>query len=285
LRELLTNYGEIAEVWFDGAKGEGEKAMEYDFKGYWQMVTELQPSAVMFSDVGPSIRWVGNESGSAGETCWSSITTDGMSPGKADPYYLNTGDPNGKYFIPPETDVSIRPGWFNHPSEDRKVKTGKELVNLYYNSVGRNSLLLLNIPPNKDGLLSEKDVSSLYDFRQILNETFKTNLIENSTFSGSDWKDELMVNDTIIIEFTKEVSFDRAMLQEDIVDGQINDSTLIEYWNGSKWKKIVSFTTIGFKKLLRFSLVTTAKVRITVNSSKGKVKLANVGFYKASSRE
>lgn len=147
LRELLTNYGEVSEVWFDGAKGKNAKDMQYDFPGFWKLVRRLQPKGVMFSDVGPDIRWVGNEAGNAGETCWSTITTDGMAPGNADPKYLNTGDPNGKLWIPAETDVSIRPGWFYHPSEDDKVKTGKQLVDLYYNSVGRNSLLLLNVPP------------------------------------------------------------------------------------------------------------------------------------------
>ena len=168
LKELLTNYGEIAEVWFDGAKGENAKNMEYDFKGYWQLVREMQPNAVMFSDVGPDVRWVGNEKGNAGETNWSTINIGPEhSPGKISSTYLNTGDPDGKLWIPAETDVSIRPGWFYHEEEDSKVRSGKDLVNLYYNSVGRNSLLLLNIPPNKKGLFAEKDVKSLYDFRSI----------------------------------------------------------------------------------------------------------------------
>jgi alpha-L-fucosidase len=145
LRELLTNYGEIAEVWFDGAKGENAKNMEYDFQGYWKMVRELQPKAVMFSDADPDVRWVGNEKGNAGETCWSTINNAGQAPGKADEHYLNTGDEKGSDWIPAETDVSIRPGWFWHEKENTKVRTPQNLVNLYYQSVGRNSLLLLNI--------------------------------------------------------------------------------------------------------------------------------------------
>jgi alpha-L-fucosidase len=173
LRELLTNYGEVSEVWFDGAKGENAKDMQYDFKGYWNMVRTLQPKAIMFSDAGPDVRWVGNESGNAGQTCWSTIDTAGMAPGKADAAYLNTGDPNGKYWIPAETDVSIRPGWFYHASENDKVKTPKELVNLYYQSVGHNSLLLLNIPPNREGLLSDMDVKNIKSSGKFLMKLLK----------------------------------------------------------------------------------------------------------------
>src|SRR5690606_24117754 len=179
LRELLTGYGEIAEVWFDGAKGADAKDMEYDFEGYWKMVRELQPNAVMFSDAGPDVRWVGNEKGNAGETCWSTINTEGLAPGKAGiENYLNTGDADGDTWLPAETDVSIRPGWFYHEQEDDKVKNGKQLVDLYYKSVGRNSLLLLNIPPDTTGRFAKPDVESLYSFRNILNETFSHNLAE-----------------------------------------------------------------------------------------------------------
>src|SRR5690606_8438740 len=169
LRELLTNYGEIAEVWFDGAKGKNAKDMEYDFDAYWQLVREMQPKAVMFSDVGPDVRWVGNEKGIAGETSWSTIKiAPENAPGKMSPAYLNIGDPEGDQWIPTETDVSIRPGWFYHEEENDKVRSGKNLVDLYYTSVGRNSVLLLNVPPNKRGLFADEDIKSLYEFRSIL---------------------------------------------------------------------------------------------------------------------
>lgn len=290
LKELLTNYGEVSEVWFDGAKGKDAKGMEYDFKGYWQLVRDLQPKAVIFSDAGPDVRWVGNERGNAGETCWSTIDTAGLAPGKADPKYLNTGDPNGKQWIPAETDVSIRPGWFYHPEEDSKVKTGSQLVNLYYQSVGRNSLLLLNIPPNKRGLFADEDVKSLHDFRQILNETFATNLAKSS--SEKKLTDQLLntfitikEGDSKVINFKKTISFDRAMFQENITNGQRNAAALLEYWDGNNWQKISEFTTIGYKRLLRFPLITTAKVRITVLKALAPVQLAEIGFYKASDKE
>lgn len=291
LRELLTNYGEVAEVWFDGAKGENAKDMQYDFDGYWQMVRELQPKAVMFSDVGPDVRWVGNETGNAGETCWSTINVKPENaPGKMSPTYLNVGDPKGALWIPAETDVSIRPGWFYHEEEDSKVKTGKELVDLYYQSVGRNSLLLLNIPPNKRGLFSEIDTKNLYEFRSILDETFKNNLAEGKVKKELTDKAlptfvTLKKDKPYVLNFRKEISFDRVSLQENITDGQRNAEALLEYWDGKKWKELSRFTTIGHKRLLRVPLVKASKVRMTVKDSMGPVQLSEVGFYKASARE
>lgn len=290
LKELLTNYGEISEVWFDGAKGENAKDMQYDFKGYWDLVRQLQPKAVIFSDAGPDVRWVGNESGNAGKTCWSTIDTTGMAPGKADAAYLNTGDPNGKYWIPAETDVSIRPGWFYHPKENDKVKTPQQLVNLYYQSVGHNSLLLLNIPPNREGLLSQQDVENIRAFRDILNETFKINFSKNKVASSLTDKKlntfiSLSENHPYIIDFKKVIKTDRAMFQENIANGQRIEKGLLEYWDGKSWKKLDGFTTVGYKRLFRFNKITTQKIRVTILKSKGMVQLAELGFFKASSRE
>ena len=290
LRELLTNYGEISEVWFDGAKGENAKDMEYDFEGYWNLVRQLQPKAVMFSDAGPDVRWVGNETGNAGQTCWSTINTEGMAPGKADAKYLNTGDPNGKYWIPPETDVSIRPGWFYHASENDKVKSPKELVNLYYESVGHNSLLLLNIPPNREGLFSDKDIESIMGFRNILNETFKNNLARGKVPSSLTDKNlstyiSLKANQPLIIDFKKPVKIDRALLQENIATGQRIEKALLEYWDGKEWKNLGEFTTVGYKRLLRFNVHTLQKLRLTILESRGTVQLSEIGFFKASAKE
>jgi alpha-L-fucosidase len=287
---LLTNYGEVSEVWFDGAKGKNAKDMQYDFPGFWKLVRQLQPKAVLFSDAGPDVRWVGNESGNAGETCWSTINKDTLAPGKADPKYLNTGDPNGKSWVPAETDVSIRPGWFYHAAEDNKVKTGKQLVDLYYNSVGRNSLLLLNIPPNREGLLSDTDIASLKEFRTILNETFKNNLATgNANASITDKKlatyTTIKVNEPLVINFKKPITFDRGLFQENIETGQRCEEAVLEYQDGEEWKKINAFTTIGYKRLIRFPEVTAAKIRLTIGKAKQPVQLAELGFYKASDRE
>jgi alpha-L-fucosidase len=289
LRELLTGYGEVAEVWFDGAKGENAKDMQYDFEGYWALVRELQPNAVLFSDVGPDVRWVGNESGNAGQTCWSTINTEGMAPGKADSKYLNTGDPQGTRWIPAETDVSIRPGWFYHPAEDAKVRSAQNLVNLYYQSVGRNSLLLLNVPPNREGLLSEPDVASLKAFRSILDETFKTNLAQAVPRSLTDGQLGTYVavteNQPIEFDLKRPVTFDRAMLQENIANGQAIAEGTLEAWTGTGWQPVQSFTTVGYKRLLRFDSVTSSKIRLVVTKALGPVQLAEIGLFKASARE
>ncbi len=290
LRELLTNYGEISEVWFDGAKGENAKDMQYDFDGYWAMVRQLQPKAVIFSDAGPDVRWVGNESGNAGETCWSTINTEGMAPGKADAKYLNTGDAEGKRWIPAETDVSIRPGWFYHASEDGKVKTPQALVNLYYQSVGRNSLLLLNIPPNRDGLLPQPDVAAIKSFRSILNETFAVNLATGA--AGRALTDNqlrtfvtLKEGESRTINFGKPVTFDRGLLQENIATGQRIVSARLECWVDNGWKELSQFTTVGYKRLLRFPPVQTTKVRLTILEARAPVQLAEFGLFKASASE
>ena len=288
LRELLTNYGPVSEVWFDGAKGENAKDMTYDFAGYWALVRQLQPQAVMFSDVGPDVRWVGNEAGNAGETCWSTINTEGMAPGVADPKYLNRGDPLGKLWIPAETDVSIRPGWFYHPAEDAKVRSAQNLVDLYYQSVGRNSLLLLNVPPNREGLLSEPDVASLKAFRRILNETFRTNLVAKNpvlrdglpvTFRA------LQPNQPLAIDLNGEQTFDRILIQENIADGQHIARGRVEYWNGTDWQLIQTFTTVGYKRLLRFPAVRSKRIRLTVTDASQVALVSEVGVYKASAGE
>ncbi|MBO0936975.1 alpha-L-fucosidase [Fibrella sp. HMF5335] len=288
LRELLTNYGPIAEVWFDGAKGENAKDMTYDFAGYWAMVRQLQPDAVMFSDAGPDVRWVGNEKGNAGETCWSTIDTTGLAPGKADAAYLNRGDANGTVWLPAETDVSIRPGWFYHASEDGKVRSPKNLVNLYYESVGRNSLLLLNIPPNREGLLANSDVVSIREFRRILDETFRTNLVSNNP-KQTDGKlftySVLTPGKSLEIALKNEVEFDRISLQENIADGQQIIDGKVEYWDGKTWQLIKPFTTVGYKRLLRFPAVRSSMIRVTITNAKGPVELAEVGVYKASAGE
>jgi alpha-L-fucosidase len=290
LRELLSNYGEISEVWFDGAKGENAKNMSYDFQGYWDIVRQLQPNAVMFSDIGPDVRWVGNESGFAGETCWSTITTNGMAIGNADSKYLNNGDANGKSWITPECDVSIRKGWFFHESENNTVKSPKQLVELYYKSVGRNGLFLLNIPPNRKGLFEETDINSIKEMRAILNETFEKNLAKNkAVYLLTDKKLEtsipLQIGQIWELNFKQNVQFDRILLQENISKGQMIESLSIQYWDGMSWQNLCNATTVGFKKLLKINLIETSKIRMKIHKAKGVINLSEIGFYKASPRE
>ncbi|KAL6321266.1 hypothetical protein AAG906_016300 [Vitis piasezkii] len=184
LQELLHEYGNVREIWFDGAKGANAPNMSYDFGDWFAMVRELQTSINIFSDAGPDVRWVGNEKGFAGSTCWSTINRTSLSIGNASIVdYINTGDPKGTDWLPPECDVSIRPGWFWHKSQ--KPKKLSKLLEIYYNSVGRNCVLLFNVPPNTTGLISETDVQRLREFRNAVDTIFSTNLAENGAIKAS----------------------------------------------------------------------------------------------------
>ncbi|HEY2017372.1 MAG TPA: alpha-L-fucosidase, partial [Bryobacteraceae bacterium] len=193
LTELLTHYGPIFEVWHDGANGgDGfyggarekrtiDKRTYYDWPGTWDLVRRLQPDAVIFSDVGPDVRWVGNEKGIAGEPSWATYDPVGMDGGAASPGDVRdkespVGHRHGSKWLPAECDVSIRPGWFWHEKENARVKTPAQLIDLYYKSVGRGANLLLNVPPNREGLLSPEDVASLKAFGEYRRATFGKNL-------------------------------------------------------------------------------------------------------------
>ncbi|MBC7921743.1 MAG: alpha-L-fucosidase [Ferruginibacter sp.] len=304
LRELLTNYGEITEVWLDGAKGEGEKAMVYDFNAYWQLVRELQPKAVLFSDAGPDVRWIGNERGFAGETCWSTVERSAIVIGGSQNAYLNAGDPAGGDWVPGECDVSIRPGWFYHAKEDGQVKSLRQLLDVYYHSVGRNGVMLLNIPPDRRGLFHPTDVARLKELRTVLDETFRTNLVkgaqakanqESKPFNAANVLDgnpdthwllpEGQTSGALDITLPRPAPFDRVLLQEAIGLGQRIKSFTVDAWEGQAWKTIARGTTIGHKRLLRIPPVTAARVRVSVTDSYGSPAIAEVGLFRASARE
>ena len=306
LRELLTNYGEITEVWWDGACGEGPngKRQVYDWEGYIELVRQLQPRALIFGQ-GPDVRWVGNESGLARESEWSVLP-------------LKLGDRterdlgHRKYLVgaerltwyPAECDVSIRPGWFYHANQDRQVKSLDQLLEIYYRSVGRNSVLLLNVPPDRRGRLHENDAARLCEFRAVLDETFKTNLAAGAkvtaeqTRAGFDpagvtdgdgqtyWTtEEGVVRASLLIDLGRAVSFDRAMVQEMITTGQRVEEFTLEAQVDGQWKEIAKATTIGHKRLLRFPEVTTSKVRLTILDSRDSPTIREFGLFKAAGRE
>ncbi|HSB53338.1 MAG TPA: alpha-L-fucosidase, partial [Gemmatimonadales bacterium] len=179
LTELLTGYGDLAEVWFDGANGEGPNGRRqvYDWPRFFGLVRRLQPGAVIFSDAGPDVRWIGNENGSAGDPNWSTVDPAVVpypgAEGEAVTAMLQHGDPAGSAWRPGETDTSIRPGWFHHPAEDGRVKTVEQLAEIHFASVGRNSKLLLNVPPARDGLLHPTDVARLGAFRERIDALFE----------------------------------------------------------------------------------------------------------------
>ena len=209
LRELLTRYGPIAEVWFDGANGEGPngKRQIYDWPRFFGLVRRLQPNAIMFSDAGPDVRWCGNERGIAGDPNWSAVNPNVVTfPGQDGPGIndaLQHGDRAGTVWRPAEVDVSIRPGWFYHPAEDDRVRTVDNLIDLYFSSVGKNGKLLLNVPPTRDGLLHATDVARLAAFRARL-----TAMLEHDVARSAERK-RVPINgaaDSVELDFGRTVS-------------------------------------------------------------------------------
>ena len=304
LTELLTNYGPIHEVWFDGACGEGPngKKQVYDWNGYIALVRKLQPDAVIFSNAGPDVRWIGNENGYAGETNWSMLRRDEFLAGTPDYAQLAHGHEDGTYWIPGECDVSIRPGWFHHADQDDKVKSLADLLEIYYKSVGRNAVLLLNVPPDRRGLIHENDVARLTELRAVLDETFRINLAAGATMNASSrdsaaarivdgdpqtcWSaDAGATSAAVTLDLQATTTFDRALIQEDIRRGQRVRSFTLEAWDGQRWQEIAAGTTIGYKRLLRFPPVTARRVRLHITDARLAPAISELGLYKAPPRE
>ncbi|MCC6152647.1 MAG: alpha-L-fucosidase [Candidatus Hydrogenedentes bacterium] len=319
LRELLTEHGPIFEVWFDGANGgtgyyggarENRKidpTVYYDWANTWSIVRELQPNAVIFSDVGPDIRWVGNERGYAGDPCWATFTPraregDGPAvPGFTKYEEAVNGHSDGRLWLPAEVDVSIRPGWFYHAKEDTKVKTPGELVNIYFDSVGRGTSLLLNLPPDQRGLIHENDVASLRAMRAHLDATFAINLIAGANASaqnvrGNDeqfaasnvldtertsyWAtDDGVKSATVEIALSGETTFNVILLQEYVDLGQRILRFSVEAQVGGEWRRISDGTSIGWKRLLRCERTTATAIRINVEDAKKCFTLSSVGLF------
>lgn len=262
LTELLTRYGTIAEVWFDGANGEGPngKRQVYDWPRVWGLVRKLQPEAVMFSDAGPDVRWCGNERGTAGDPNWSTVNPAIVThPGMDGPGIiasLQNGDPNGSVWRPAEVDVSIRPGWFYHPAEDARVRSVENLLNLHMTSVGRNGKLLLNVPPTRDGLLHATDVANLTAMREQLNTRFARNLAGRSS-----WRVTGPRTATLEVDVAGRVTY--ARIQEDITGGQrVSAYRLL----GPDGTVISRGTTVGYTKIDQFAPVEVRRVRLEIET-------------------
>ena len=306
LSSALGNYGPVFEQWFDGACGEGPngKVQVYDWDLYHGTVYDLQPEAVIFSDVGPGCRWIGNEAGYAGETCWSTLDTAGFAPGTAAPATesLNSGNPGGEAWIPGEADVSIRPGWFYKDSENDKVKTLSELLGIYYASVGRNSLLLLNVPPDRRGLICGTDSLRLMEFRSALDKIFAEDLSDGAIaeatsvrggskrFAASNildddydsyWAADDGVNEaSIVVSLGGMRTFNRIMLQEYIPFGQRVAEFSVDVRDSSgTWRRAAEATTIGYKRILLTDRLTSDAVRINIEKSFACPVLNGFGLY------
>ena len=297
-------YGELFMVWFDGACGEGPngKRQVYDWPRFHETVLSLQPKAIMFSDVGPGCRWVGNESGVAGRTNWSTLNIKGFTPGAGAPPTdtLNQGNVHGDTWHPAETDVSIRPGWFWRESENDKVKSLQKLLSIYYTSVGRNSLLLLNVPPDNRGRIHPADSARLIEFKAALDEIFADNLAAGAKVSASDvrgrafkpanvldggqdtfWAAKDGVNKaTLTFDLGKEKTFNRVLIQEYIPLGQRIFSFTVEAAGADgQWKEIARETTIGYKRIVPTETVTASKVRLNITGSYAPPVINGFGLY------
>lgn len=313
LKELLTNYGEIFEVWFDGANGgDGyygganetrriNRETYYDWANTYKLVRELQPKIVIWNDNGDraDLRWVGTEAGYVGKTNWSLLNATG----KVTEDMLRYGVEDGNSWVPGEVNTSIRPEWFYHKREDSKVKTLPELMTIYYNSIGRNGTLLLNFPIMPNGLIHQKDEKAVLDFAQEVKKVFAVNLtekataeasgiLENNANFGADksidrdtetyWTtDDQAKSASLIISFDKPTAFNRFLVQEYIKLGQRVKSFKLEANINGEWKELATETTIGYKRILCFPTVEATKLRFTILDTKKGALISNIGIYNA----
>ena len=312
LKELFSNYGPMFEMWFDGANGGdgyygGKKEKRsidgstyYNWPTTLNMVRDLEPNVIFFSDAGPGVRWVGNERGVAGETNWNTISPDTLFAGKAGiENLLNTGSENGTHWIPAEVDVSIRPGWFYHASQDSLVKTPEKLFEIYLTSVGRGSTLLLNIPPDRRGLIHENDVKALKEWRALIDSEFKTNLATDAKVKASTERGEKFsaVNCTdgnkdtywstpdgaiaasLEFDFANPKKIKYVLMQEYIQLGQRVKSFNVEAWINNAWQEVAAGTTVGYKRILKIKPIETEKIRVNFRDSKACLAISNVEVF------
>ena len=283
LEGVHSNYGPLFEHWFDGACGEGPagKKQVYDWDAFYATVRRLSPEAVMFSDIGPGCRWVGNERGEAGETNWSTLDTEGFTPGAGAPPTdtLQQGNVFGSQWVPAEIDVSIRPGWFWRESENDKVKSVEALMKIWIESVGRNSLLLLNVPPDTSGRICKVDSLRLMEFRDAREAVFGTDLAAGAKIrkrhGGTVWE----------ITLPEYRSFDYVQLREDIRFGQkissfrvdIQDFDIAIAYGG--WLPIAEGTTIGYKRIIPTMHCKTKRLRVVITGSHDRPKLESISLF------
>lgn len=312
LTELLTQYGQVDEVWFDGACGEGPngKKQEYDFNRWFNTIRRLQPKAVI-AITGPDVRWVGTESGHGRETEWSVVPIDALDPAwiagvsqqteAFKPQGDMTADDLGSRqkilqakalaWYPAETDVSIRPGWFFHPEETGKIKSVAELIEIYFHSVGRNGVLLLNIPPDTHGRIGVADADTLLAFRKQLQQRFKHNLLRSADFGRKAGLSITLTDGNIttaiecdsgtVLEFQwkKKQKVGTILLQEDISQGQRAEGFVLESFDQGQWQLVAKGTTIGYKRLLQFQPVHTSHMRLRLTAVRFQARLGEIGLY------
>ena len=315
LEELLTQYGDIFEVWFDGANGGWgyyggarenrniDRSTYYDWDNTISLIRELQPQAIIWNECGPDIRWCGNEGGSVGETNWSLYNYKQFVPGEPDFKQLRVGIEDGKQWIPSEVNVSIRPGWFYHKYEDAKVKKLPQLLDIFYNSIGRNGTWLLNFPIDKEGRIHANDERAVLELRKALDEAFADDLARKAKAEagnvrggskkyaaskaidgkkGTYWAtDDGVTQSDITFTFKKPTTLNRVLLQEYIRLGQRVKSFKVEANVDGQWRELARETTIGYKRILRLPTVTATQVRISILDAKACPLISNIGIYNA----
>ena len=300
LKEILSNpaygnAGKFAEVWMDGARGEGAQKVNYEFETWFETIRDLQGDCLIFSTEGTSIRWIGNERGYAGDPLWQKVKPDQLGT-EAELDYLQHGDPSGTLFSIGEADVSLRPGWFYH--EDQDPKSLEELVEIYFHSVGRGTPLLLNIPPNKDGLFDEKDIQRLYEFAAYRNEIYKEDLALGAKVSGpalspdfachhltdgrkaSSWASDAELPIQLELDLGAPEAFDVIELREDLKLGQRIAAFHVQVELDGVWQEFGSGYTVGHKRLLRGSVVEAQKIRVTITEAQALPLLTKISLYK-----
>ena len=303
LKEILSNPaygngGKFAEVWMDGARGEGAQKVNYEFEKWFETIRDLQGDCLIFSTEGTSIRWIGNERGYAGDPLWQKVNPDKLGT-EAELDYLQHGDPSGTIFSIGEADVSIRPGWFYH--EDQDPKSLEELVEIYFHSVGRGTPLLLNIPPNQAGLFDAKDIERLYEFAAYRNELYKEDLALGAKVSGpelsaafgchhltdgletSSWASDAGLPIHLELDLGSPKTFGVIELREDLKLGQRIAAFHVQVEVDGVWQEFGMGFTVGHKRLLLGPLVEAQKVRVVITEAQSMPVLTKISLYKTPS--
>jgi len=279
LRELLTNYGEVMEVWFDGAGGQGHV---YDWDGYYRTVKQLQPNALQAIAGSADIRWVGNENGVAPDTCWNVLQVNGK-----------------PYWWPAECDVPIRGNWFWHTNDLHTLKSVEQLVDIYHQAVGHGAGLLLNVAPDRRGLIPEPDAQRLREVWQVITNTYAHNLLRSKPVTASSqpgrghgpakavdgklgtyWAAKPDETDAWLeVSLGEPTTFDRVVVQEWLALGERVKGYRLEAWDGQQWRQVCSGESIGHKKIAVFEPVTAARLRLHLHAPQGGPTVREFGAY------
>jgi alpha-L-fucosidase len=314
LRELLSDYGPVFIFWIDGAEGRngyygGElgsrvvnRATYYDWPDTWKIVRKLQPMAVIRSNAGPDVRWIGNEFAAVPQTCWYTINLQKGYPGMPNRAANAVGVRSGSQYIPPECDVSIRPRCCYHKNDNISVKSPAALVDLYYSSVGHGACLCLGIPLDKRGLINQKDVAALDGMHKWLNATFATNLIASAKLQASNvrgndrrfaaenildensniyWSiDDGATNPDLVISLKVPITFNVLRICEYLPLGQRVEAFALDQLQDGKWHEFTHQTSIGSQRILRLVRpVTTDGIRLCILKAPVCPAISELGFY------